>query len=357
MFVGAVGHVEEALVRVLRERNVPHRAVRQRVRRHEDFLHELAFLREDLDAVVDAVAGVDEAVVRNLGAVHRVRELLRRCLAGLVARHRQVGRRLAVRAPNALDLAVVEVDDRDAVVQVTVRDVAFVRLRIDEDLGDAAVVVHVLAVGDIAGLRTGGRSGLEVRVLAGAGLAVLRHELAVARELQDVRVVRPVAADPHETLVVDHDAVVRLGPLVATGRVGTAPAAHQVAGRIEFEHRRRRDAAFADARTGRRRLSELGAVETGRAGIVAAMNQPYVVAIVHGEADGLTEYPVVGHRFRPERIHFKFWCLLGLRRHVVEQRLPRTQCEQYRDKRRAYVKLAISHNPIHLGSPSQEVPL
>ena len=45
--------------------------------------------------------------------------------------------------------------------------------------------------------------------------ADLHEELAVLRELQDVRVGAAVAADPDVALVVDGDAVVRLGPLVA----------------------------------------------------------------------------------------------------------------------------------------------
>ena len=43
VLVDAVSHVEEALLRVLREGDVPHRAVGQRVCRDEHFLHELAF--------------------------------------------------------------------------------------------------------------------------------------------------------------------------------------------------------------------------------------------------------------------------------------------------------------------------
>jgi hypothetical protein len=57
-----------------------------------------------------------------------------------------------------------------------------------------------LSMSVLFGRKTGCR--LARRFLARARLAVLRHELAVARELQDVRVGTAVAADPHEALVI-----------------------------------------------------------------------------------------------------------------------------------------------------------
>ena len=202
-------------------------------------------------------------------------------------------------------------------VEVAVGDVGFVGLRVDEDLGDAAEVVHVVAVGD----------GLAVHH-ARALLAELRHELAVARELQDVRVGTAVAADPHDALVIDDDAVVRVGPVGMQRR--TAPAVHDVAGRIEGDHRRRRVAALADAVGpgvySRRRWRSAGGRSRGPgapprtgasaggcaysvlsrlAGVVAAMNDPDLVLLVDAETDRLPEHPVVRHRLGPERIDFE----------------------------------------------------
>src|SRR5439155_6379591 len=76
LFVRAIRQVEILLLRILRERNVPRRSVALRVLRDEHFLLELAVLREYLDAIVRTIADVDETVLRRLGAVHRVAELL-----------------------------------------------------------------------------------------------------------------------------------------------------------------------------------------------------------------------------------------------------------------------------------------
>ncbi len=75
--VHAVGHEDVLLLRVLRERDVPHRAGVLRVLLVERFLDELALGREDLEPVADAVADVQQAIDRHVGAVHRVAELLR----------------------------------------------------------------------------------------------------------------------------------------------------------------------------------------------------------------------------------------------------------------------------------------
>src|SRR5262249_17466775 len=71
----AVGHEDEFLVRIARERDVPYRPGATRVAGVECLLHELAVRLKDLQAVVLPVAHVDEAVVRALDAVHRVAEL------------------------------------------------------------------------------------------------------------------------------------------------------------------------------------------------------------------------------------------------------------------------------------------
>src|SRR5262245_23425514 len=60
--VGAVDHIEEALVR--REREAGGGACEQRSARNESLPHVCAVRLEDLDAVVDAVGDIDEAVLR-----------------------------------------------------------------------------------------------------------------------------------------------------------------------------------------------------------------------------------------------------------------------------------------------------
>src|SRR5690606_37267436 len=79
-----------------------------------------------------------------------------------------------------------------------------------------------------------------------ARLAELRQELPVARELEDVRVALPVATDPDVVAMVNGDAVVRRRPGVALAF--TAPGPHEVALRIELQHRRCRRAAVARRR-------------------------------------------------------------------------------------------------------------
>src|SRR5204862_313584 len=67
-------------------------------------------------------------------------------------------------------------------------------------------------------------------------LAHLLDELSVLRELEDVPVRSAVAANPDIALVVDVEAVVRRGPLIARA-VLTAPVPEQVALLIELAHR------------------------------------------------------------------------------------------------------------------------
>src|SRR5580765_4933289 len=76
LLVAAVGHEEVALLRVARERDVPDRALGKAAPRVPLLFHELAVLGEHLQPVGLAIADVDEAVVGNVGAVHRVPELL-----------------------------------------------------------------------------------------------------------------------------------------------------------------------------------------------------------------------------------------------------------------------------------------
>ena len=65
LLVAAVGHEDVLLLRVLREGDVPHRTVASESFSILTLLHELAFLREHLHAVVDAVADVHEVVAES----------------------------------------------------------------------------------------------------------------------------------------------------------------------------------------------------------------------------------------------------------------------------------------------------
>jgi hypothetical protein len=74
---------------------------------------------------------------------------------------------------------------------------------------------------------------------------------------------------------------------------------HQIAGRVELQHRRRSGTALS-----RLHLDAfLVLIERRR----AAMNDPDVVALIYPHPDGRPQYPVIWQRFRPERIDFKSW--------------------------------------------------
>ena len=122
------------------------------------------------------------------------------------------------------------------------------------------------------------------------------QELAVLRELQDLRVLAAVAADPDVALVVDRDAVVRLRPLVALAR--PAPVADEVARGIELEDRRRLRAA----RRGRRIL-----VRGGFVGVDASRRdgRSRRDPARRRRRRSSAEDPVVRQRLRPERIDFE----------------------------------------------------
>src|SRR5882757_9904536 len=62
----AVGAEQIALLRIRPDRDVPHRAIAERVLFIEPFGHEGAVLLEHLNAVVDAVADINETVIGDL---------------------------------------------------------------------------------------------------------------------------------------------------------------------------------------------------------------------------------------------------------------------------------------------------
>jgi hypothetical protein len=72
----AVRRQKLGLLRVRPERDVPHRLVAECIPFVKPFRHEGAVLLEDLDAVVDAVADIDQAVIGDPHATHGITELL-----------------------------------------------------------------------------------------------------------------------------------------------------------------------------------------------------------------------------------------------------------------------------------------
>ena len=204
-------------------------------------------------------------------------------------------RPLAVGAPVALVGAGLAVVDDDAPVAVAVGDEELARSGVDLDVGGAVQVRGV-----VAALRL-------------AGAADLQDEAAVERELQDLVVLRPVAGEPDEVLGVDVDAVLGLRPLVAGA--GAAPVAQR-----GCPHGRRPAPAGRRRSTGRRRVAggeHLALLERG-----GAVDDPDVVAAVHGDARDLAEDPVVRQRLRPEGVDLEG---RGRVRAVVVRRLLRAE--------------------------------
>src|SRR5215813_5851397 len=206
--------------------------------------------------------------------MHRGAELFGKRSVRIVATEVGVVGFVAIRAPIAFELAGVSVNHGHAFVEVAVGDVGLVGLRVNEDFGDSTESLRVVAAAVLA------------------LMAELREELAVLSELQDVGVVRAVAADPDIAFVIYGDPVVRLRPFVSLSR--TTPVTDQTAGLIEFENWRRLRAACAGL------LIRGGFIRRERVG---PMNDPDVVLSVNPHADGHSDVPMIWQRLRPQRIN------------------------------------------------------
>src|SRR6202789_1474526 len=100
--VFSIGDIQELLLRIVREGNIPDRPGAQRLLLDERFLDERAIWFENLDAVVDAIADIQQAVVREHGAVYRIAQLLRGRAVRIVGAEVRLVRLVAVSAPMPL---------------------------------------------------------------------------------------------------------------------------------------------------------------------------------------------------------------------------------------------------------------
>jgi len=121
----------------------------------------------------------------------------------------------------------------------------------------------------------------------------LHHERAVAAELENHPVAFARTGEPHEAFGVDGNAVLGCRPVVAGVR--TAPCLHEIAGLIEFHHRRRRCAT-----DGARRRQGCAAFVLGER--TRPLEHPDVIAVVGEDAADLTQKPVIRQRLRPRRV-------------------------------------------------------
>src|SRR5215467_9863019 len=307
-----VGEIDELLLRILGEGDFPGRARGERVLGEEVLAHEGAVGVEDLDAIIDAIANVKQAVLRKRDAVHGIAVLLRDRVARLVGPQLAVVRLLAVGSPPTLDLAGVAVDHGEEPVAIAVGNITFIGLGIDVDLRDPSEVLRVVAA----------------RVLA--LMPGLRQELAVLGELQDLGILGAVAAEPDIALAVDEHTVHRFRPLVARAR--GAPGVDLIALRIEREHRRGRLAAVCGWRI---ELRALLVVVQRRS---AAMDDPQVVLGVDRSTDGHAEQRLSRERLRPHRVdleHRDLDHVLLRGRNPLQHEYPDADSNDAGDERRA----------------------
>ncbi len=288
LIVGAVGIEQVGLLAVDPEVEVPDRACSARRLLVGELLHEAAVLVEHLDAVVRAIADIDQPILGDLHAVHGVAELGR---VRIVGGELLVGRFLAVGAPVSLVGAGVGVEHDHTVVEIAVGDVDLVGLGIDLGIRRLAQPRHIVAVGLVA------------------WFADLQHKLAVARELQILAILGAIAADPDETLGIDADAVLVFRPVAALP--GAAPGIDELAVLVEFHHRGCGRAALAG-----RRIERCGLLVIGER--ARPLDHPDVVLRIDRHAGRLTHDPVVGERLRPGGIDLEARDIVGQRRRSRE---------------------------------------
>ena len=171
--------------------------------------------------------------------------------------------------------AGLRIEHHDPAVLVTVGGIHLLGDGIDGDIGRRAEPLRRVAVMPLA------------------GLADLHHELAVHGEFQELAVGLAVAGKPDIIIGVDIDAVLAFRPLVA--RSGAAPGAHQIAGLVEDENRRRGNAALGLGRI------VFGGTLAG-AQRTRPMDDPDTIEPVDRDAGDLADDPVVGQRLRPQRV-------------------------------------------------------
>src|SRR5882762_4879416 len=301
LLVRPIGEIDVLLRRVLRKSDIPNGTITQRPFFDDLLFDEGAVRLEYLDAIVHTVADVEQAIVRELRAVHRIAELLIDGRVRIVKAHVRVVRLVPVGSPMPLVLPGVGVKHDDTFVAIPVGDVQFIRLRIDEHFRRPFEIFRIVAA------------------LALEGMSNLHQEFPVLCELQNLivgisaRLTRfrhvagpgilqfgiyraAVSANPNIPFVVDGNSVVRVRPVVTLA--GTAPVFQEVAGLIEFKNGRRGHAAI---RSGWIRVA-VGFLRLERA---TAMNDPDVVLRVHRYADRHADHPMVRQRLRPHRVHLK----------------------------------------------------
>src|SRR5579864_3322210 len=281
----AVGHEQILLGRVVRESKIVGRSIAQRLRPQNEFLYELAFLREDLNSVVDSIANIHRPILRDVDRMEWIPEQLAWRVSGSVRNKIGVARRFSIGAPHPFEGARFGVEHDDAPIEVPIGEVNLVSLLVQIDPGRAA---------------EDGR----VRIIHGRGgrMANLQNKFPLARELDCLTVFSAVAGNPNVSGMVDEDAVLRTRPVIAGTR--SAPGFEKIALGIKYENRRRGNAAFGSR-------GSLGRAEIILRVRTRTLQHPDMVLPIHGHPADLAHDPVVRQLFWPGRIYFE--CRRGLR--------------------------------------------
>src|SRR3954453_2651903 len=139
-------------------------------------------------------------------------------------RHLFVARPVAVGTPMPLVGTGFGVEYDHPPIGVAVRSEHLPGCHIDGDIGGRPQAVRGIAI-------------VAMRLPAD-----LQDELAVHRELEELAVFLAVSGKPHEVFLIEENAVLALRPFVARSR--TTLIAHEIAGLVEYQHRRSGDAAL-----------------------------------------------------------------------------------------------------------------
>src|SRR6185295_13833010 len=110
-----------------------------------------------------------------------IAELLRGWRVRIITAETLIIGLVAVCAPVTFELARVGVNYNDALIEIAVRNVSFVCFGIDENFRDSPEVLGVIAARGFS------------------RVSKLREEFSILGELENLRVICPVSADPHIT--------------------------------------------------------------------------------------------------------------------------------------------------------------
>lgn len=225
-------------------------------------------------------------------------ELLRRRVGRIVGGELGIVGLVPVGPPVALVLAAIGVIDNHAAVAVAVGNIEFVGLWIDERLrwkAEIGCIVAALTLIGATDLHQQLASLCELEEHAVVDRAGTGHAAFIMGEGGRLRAAA-IATDPYIAFVVDIDAVVGRGPVIAVA--GATPMADQVASGIELKDRGRGCATL--------RLRRLGSCILFFCFERAfAVDDPDMIVGIDTESNNSADDPMIGEWLGPEGIYFK----------------------------------------------------